>query len=509
MAHRLRFGIFLAPFHKPGINPTLALQSDLELIQWLDRCGYDEAWFGEHHSAGTEISASPEILMAVAAERTRHIKLGSGVVSLSYHNPLWVAERIVLLDHVTRGRIMLGVGPGSLPTDGAMIGVIMRLLMGNEPVNFKNERWELVDARLHLRPYSNPLFDMAVAAVASPTGPRLAARHGVGLLSVGATTAAGFDALALHWEVMEDQAKVHNTHVDRSKWRLVGLCHAAETIEQAYRDVEYGIEHWFQYFQAVAAFPQMAVPGSNIKEMISFINDSGFGAIGTPDMVTAQIDRLITQSDGGFGVYLMLAHNWADPSATLRSYELIARHVMPHFQGHAQQTLDAAARARRALRPRRSTAESGRSRDGGLRQGQGESSGLRRNRRQSSDRKVWKGRDCPESCVRGHTDADGGRIWQSRRTRWMVCWRDVTRRLFSPFDELKKALAERPERPPPLMMWTAPPRGHLSAERWSLERHQEGGRPCGNISELASTLPRIAFKSTRWRAKIVPPRNAD
>jgi hypothetical protein len=111
MAHRLRFGIFLAPFHKPGINPTLALQSDLELIQWLDRCGYDEAWFGEHHSAGTEISASPEILMAVAAERTRHIKLGSGVVSLSYHNPLWVAERIVLLDHLTRGRVMLGVGP--------------------------------------------------------------------------------------------------------------------------------------------------------------------------------------------------------------------------------------------------------------------------------------------------------------------------------------------------------------------------------------------------------------
>jgi limonene 1,2-monooxygenase len=57
--NRLRFGIFLAPFHKPGINPTLALRGDLELIQWLDRCGYDEAWLGEHHSAGTELSASP------------------------------------------------------------------------------------------------------------------------------------------------------------------------------------------------------------------------------------------------------------------------------------------------------------------------------------------------------------------------------------------------------------------------------------------------------------------
>src|SRR6202042_3545152 len=177
---RLRFGIFLAPFHKPGINPTLALQSDLDLIQWLDRCGYDEAWLGEHHSAGTELSASPEIMIATAAERTRHIKLGTGVISVSYHNPLWVAERIVLLDHLTRGRAMLGVGPGSLPTDAAMIGgsqaetrdlmeqsldVIIALLRTEEPVTFKNSRWDLRDARLHLRPYSNPLFDIAVAAV--------------------------------------------------------------------------------------------------------------------------------------------------------------------------------------------------------------------------------------------------------------------------------------------------------------------------------------------------------
>jgi limonene 1,2-monooxygenase len=122
-----------------------------------------------------------------------------------------VAERIVQLDHLTRGRVMLGLGPGSLPSDGIMVGlsqtqtrplledglgVIMKLLSGEEPVTFKNDRWDLRDARLHLRPYSNPLFDIAVPAVASPTGPKLAGRHGIGLLSIGATTAAGFDALA-------------------------------------------------------------------------------------------------------------------------------------------------------------------------------------------------------------------------------------------------------------------------------------------------------------------------
>jgi len=226
------------------------------------------------------------------------------------------------------------------------LGVVMKLLAGDEPVTMKNERWDLREARLHLRPYSNPVFDVAVAAVASPTGAKLAGRHGVGMLSVGATTAAGFDALAMHWDVLTAEAKAHAKAVDRSKWRLVGLCHVAETKEQAYRDVEYGIEHWFRYFQQVAAFPQMAVAGNSVSEMIDFINSSGLGAIGAPDACAAQIERLWQQSNGGFGAYLMLAHNWANPQATARHYELIARQVMPQFQGHAQATLDAARRAK-------------------------------------------------------------------------------------------------------------------------------------------------------------------
>ncbi len=365
MSERLRFGIFMAPFHPAGENPTLALERDLELIQHLDRLGWDEAWIGEHHSAGSEIIASPEIFIAAAAARTRHIKLGTGVVSVSYHNPLWVAERAVLLDHLTRGRFMLGLGPGSLPTDAIMIGldqsqtrdlladgvdVIMRLLRSDDPVTFKNDRWDLRDARLHLRPYSDPLFDVAVAAVASPIGPQLAGQHGIGLLSVGATQAVGFDALALHWDVVEERAARFGMSVDRSRWRLVGLMHIADTREQAYKDVEFGIEQWFRYFQSVAAFPQMAVGGGNVREMIDFVNESGLGSIGTIDDATAQIDRLTKQSNGGFGCYMLLAHEWANPVATHRSYELIAQHVAPQFQGQAWSTLQAKARAE-ASRP--------------------------------------------------------------------------------------------------------------------------------------------------------------
>src|SRR3954451_11763829 len=232
---RLRFGIFMAPFHPAGENPTLALERDLALIEHLDRLDFDEAWIGEHHSAGSEIIASPEIFIATAAARTRHIKLGTGVVSVSYHNPLWVAERAVLLDHLTRGRFMLGRGPGPLPTDAAMVGldqsqtrdllaqgvdIIMQLLRSDEPVTFQNERWDLHDARLHLRPWSEPHFEVAVAAVASPAGPQIAGKYGIGLLSIGATQGAGFDALASRWGVVEERAAHFGPTVDRSAWRL-------------------------------------------------------------------------------------------------------------------------------------------------------------------------------------------------------------------------------------------------------------------------------------------------
>jgi len=357
---RLRFGTFLAPFHPAGENPTLALQRDLELVEHLDRLGYDEAWIGEHHSAGTELIGSPEIFIAAAAERTKHIKLGTGVTSIAYHNPLWVAERMLLLDHLTRGRAMLGCGPGSLPTDSMMLGltptdtrellevdldIILRLLRG-ETVTAETKTHKLVEARTHLRPYTEPCFEVAVAAVASPTGPRMAGQHGIGLLSIGATlTKEGFDALAHHWNVVEERAAHYGQTANRRDWRLVGLMHIAETREQAYREVEYGIETWFRYFQKVAAFPQMAVEGGDVKEMIDFINEAGVGAIGTVEDARAQVQRLWDQS-GGFGCMLLLGHEWANPQATKRSWELIAQRVIPHFQGgavsHAQQTLDRA-----------------------------------------------------------------------------------------------------------------------------------------------------------------------
>ncbi|MEW2482409.1 LLM class flavin-dependent oxidoreductase [Mycobacterium sp. NPDC049093] len=356
---RLRFGYFIAPFHRPGINPTLALHRDLEFVEHLDALGYDEVWIGEHHSAGSEIISSPEVFIAAAAARAKRITFGTGVISLSYHNPLWAADRLMLLDHLTHGRIIGGVGPGSLPTDSAMIGLnptdtrelletnldIMVRLLAGETVSAKTATHELFDAKLQLAPYSEGGIPLSVAAVASPTGARLAGKHGIGLLSIGATLSeAGFDALAHHWNIAEERAAAFGSTIDRRNWSLVGPFHVAETDAQARAEVRHGIEAWFNYFQKVAAFPQMTMPGDTIDGMIDTINERGAGVIGTPERARAQVQRLCEQS-GGFGSMLQMAADWANPAATRRSAELFAEEVMPHFQGQAQPTLDAAARA--------------------------------------------------------------------------------------------------------------------------------------------------------------------
>jgi limonene 1,2-monooxygenase len=342
LPQRLRFGAFIAPFHPIEENPTLAIQRDLELVEWMDRLGYDEAWIGEHHSAAYELIASPEVFIAAAAERTKHIRLGTGVSSLPYHHPLMLADRINQLDHMTRGRVMFGAGPGALVSDAVMmgipvgkqrdrmdeaLGVIVRLLRGEEVTN-KSDWFELDRARLQMTPYSRPSVEVAVASQVSPTGARAAGRHGLGLLSLGATSTAGFNALASNWAIATELAAEHGQVMDRSGWRLVGPMHVAETREQAMEDVRFGLDKWIYYFREIANLPIVPEGDDPVQAMV----DTGLAVIGTPEDAAARIQQLVDESGGGFGAFLLMAHNWADWGATKHSYELMARYVFPRFQ---------------------------------------------------------------------------------------------------------------------------------------------------------------------------------
>ena len=200
----LRSGIFLAPFHNHDENPTLSMERDLELLEHLDRLNYHEAWIGEHHSGGFELIACPEMFIAAAAQRTRHIRLGTGVVSLPYHNPFMLADRMVQLDHMTRGPCDVRGRPRRADTrcvkdryrsrraaadDERFFDAIVRLLHG-EIVNHKTDWFSLTDAQLQLRPYTRPTMELAVASARSPSGSLLAGKYGVGMLSIGGTAPA-------------------------------------------------------------------------------------------------------------------------------------------------------------------------------------------------------------------------------------------------------------------------------------------------------------------------------
>ena len=336
---RLRFGAFIPPHSPPDENPILALEHDMELVEWLDKLNYDEAWIGEHHSGGWEITASPELFIAAAAQRTRTIRLGTGVASLPYHHPLILADRIRQLDYMTRGRAMFGVGPGSLPADAFMQGIptarvrdrmeeaiepLVRLLNG-ETVDCKTDWFELNNASLQFLPYNQNGIEIAVANQVSPTGARAAGKFGLNLLSIGATSAGAFNALGANWDIAEETAREHGHTMDRAGWRLVGPVHVAETREKARANVRFGLARWVDYMSKVAALPLGTPPG---VDPVDYMIDTGFAVIGTPDDFIAQIERLSAQS-GGFGCFLNLDNHWADWAETKRSYELIARFAVP------------------------------------------------------------------------------------------------------------------------------------------------------------------------------------
>jgi limonene 1,2-monooxygenase len=343
---RLDFGIFMAPFHRRGENPTLALRRDIDLVARLDELGYEEAWIGEHHSSGWEIIASPEVFLAAVGERTQRIRLGTGVVSVPYHHPFHTADRIVLVDHLTRGRAMLGVGPGALPGDAWMqsiepstqrarmdegLGVILQLLTSEEPISYECEWFTLREARLQLKPIQRPTMPIAVASTLSPAGMTCAGKHGAGVLSVASYSEQGLMALSTQWSFCEQAAsEAGRPAPDRRNWRIVMPIHLAETREQALADIEDGILAWNnEYFVETLGSPANA-PASSGREMAERMMNLG-AIIGTPDDAIDRIKKL-QEISGGFGCLLGLAHEWATWDKTLHSYELLARYVVPQFQ---------------------------------------------------------------------------------------------------------------------------------------------------------------------------------
>lgn len=338
----LRAGMFLAPFHPLDESPTLALERDLALAEFADQIGFAELWYGEHHSGAYELSASPELMIAAAAQRTKRIKLGTGVVSLPYHNPLMTANRIAQLDHLTFGRLIFGAGPGLLVSDAHMLGLdaresrdkldqglslITRLLSG-EWVTEKWEGWyDLHDAHAQLLPY-NPDLEICVASTFSPNGGSLAAKYGAGMLCLASTMHGGYDALTNNWKIACDTAAKLGTALSPASIRCATDIHIAETRDKAMDQVRQGYEKWRLYIKNQSEQLKESPAHKSLEELL----ETNEIVVGTPDDAIAQIRRL-EEKVPDFGCILMLDKNWSTQGDKKHSMEMMMRYVLPAING--------------------------------------------------------------------------------------------------------------------------------------------------------------------------------
>ncbi|GIX29699.1 MAG: monooxygenase [Porticoccaceae bacterium] len=336
----LRVGVFCAPFHPLDEDPTLALERDLEFAAFADRLGVAEFWFGEHHSGGYEISASPELMIAAAASRTHRIHLGTGVISVPYHHPLNVAQRIAQLSHLTRGRLLFGAGPGLLAADAHMrgldprlsrerldqaLGAILRLLAG-EWVTERTDWYELRDAHCQLLPHGS--LEVCVASTFSPSGGRLAAKYDAGLLCLAATQPGGYDALSHNWAIARQEAEARGRTLDPARLRLATDIHVAETRDQAMDQVRKGYLVNRRYFENQTGH----LPETGVSRPLEALIESGEVVVGTPDDAIAQIRRL-EEKVPDFGCLLLFDKNWASMEHKCRSLEMVMRYVVPAING--------------------------------------------------------------------------------------------------------------------------------------------------------------------------------
>ncbi|MGH7302403.1 MAG: LLM class flavin-dependent oxidoreductase [Candidatus Rokuibacteriota bacterium] len=345
---RLGFGAFLAPHHPIGEHPMLQFRRDLDLVEHLDKLGYDEFWCGEHHSSGWETIGSPEMFLAAAGERTKRIKLATGVVSLPYHHPFNVAQRMVQLDYMTGGRVIFGSGPGALASDAHTLGIdpmllrdrqdeaigVIRRLMRGERLTVKSDWFTLQDAALQLLPLQEDM-PFAVASQISPSGMTLAGKHGIGIISIGSLSEEGLNALSTQWGFAEAAAAEHGQTVDRRNWRVLLSWHIAETREKARVEARDGLlRHHNEYITATLQRPG-AHPYKTADEAVdktAFV-PGAVATIGTPDDLVARI-KSVLEISGGFGTVVGFVHDWANPENTMRSWDMVARYVVPQINGH-------------------------------------------------------------------------------------------------------------------------------------------------------------------------------
>ena len=334
----MRFGLFLQPLHHPTADPTMALESDLDLVVLLDELGFSEAWIGEHHSSGWENIGAPEAFIAAAAERTHQIQLGTGVIQLGLHHPLVALDRMIFLDHLTKGRTSFGMGVGGgIPSDLSVFGLdpesagrrlnesieaMLALLDGSAPVSMKTDWFEMNEAVLQVRPFTDPHMPLAMAS-AHPDNAALMGRHGGSVLLGGPPA-----SVPGVWENLRRGASEVGREASRDQIMMSTVLHLAETTEKARDGFRDGAIAEFYEFQV--GWNRRPEPEGTPQDWYeSYVAKHIIGS--AADAIEAL--EWMSEESGGVGGVIFMTRDWAGVEAQRETWRLFADEVAPHFSG--------------------------------------------------------------------------------------------------------------------------------------------------------------------------------
>lgn len=351
------FGVYTHPVHRPDHDPTIQLEDDLAIAELVDRLGMDQMWWGEHHSGGWRIVADPMLMVARAAATTQRVRLGAAVAT-GLHHPARLAGSAIQLDHLTRGRLLLGVSADPVAEDVAAVGLtvpeahlaiaegveaLTRLLRASGPVTMtpRLSHWRLRDAVPQLRPYAGAL-DVRVVSFGPTAGAELAGRFEHGLMTTACSAPVGLgrvNRMAEVWQRAQAAAAQHGTTFARENWAAVSPVHVARSEAEARRQVRDGIRRWAEH--APGGLPSGMQADADADALVDALHAGGHGVVGTTEMAVDHIERVLDVS-GGVGSFLIELAEWASFDDTRASLDLIARAVLPRLTGSTHARLAAA-----------------------------------------------------------------------------------------------------------------------------------------------------------------------
>jgi alkanesulfonate monooxygenase SsuD/methylene tetrahydromethanopterin reductase-like flavin-dependent oxidoreductase (luciferase family) len=354
----MQFGLFMMPLHPPRRAFADGYQRDVDQLVLADQLGSREAWVGEHLTERWENAPAPDLLIAQALALTKHVRLGTGVTLLALHNPVYLAHRLAMLDHMARGRFQWGIGGGAIPTDLSLFGldatnpaavrarsaevldVVLKLWESEGRFTYRGKFFDIdtpvfdpvKDRGYYMKPYQRPHPPIAVAAsTPESSSMRMAGQRGWIPMS---SSLLSRPYLNNHWKLVDAGAASQGRPASRSQWRIardvlvgptpaVARERARETLGRNY--LRHQHPNRVGTIQMTSTKLEPSMPDEAVT--VDYLLDNVW-IVGDPSECVEQIHRLHEES-GGFGTLLSITTDSDDAGWDHESLRLLMEQVAP------------------------------------------------------------------------------------------------------------------------------------------------------------------------------------